>query len=139
MDLTGVDLVLERPVDVSKVKRALQGVLSVPTEKIAVIYDIAQYPSREAAEVVCVVSTVGGDFGELLSIQTEHISIGCDDMVEFAQRVCSNLGVRCLMPLEGSNPYLMWLLSPDAPPEQVALDVSELDEDRYVVRTPKPA
>ncbi len=133
IEFRGVDIVVERQVDDVRVRLALAQSLLVSEHRVAMIGEIENYPERRTADVVCVASPVEGDFSRILSIQTERLTLPYDTTVELVQRLGRILQTRCLVPNEGLDPYVMWLVSPDGSSERVELDVAAFDEDRYIL------
>jgi hypothetical protein len=133
IEFKGIDVVAERKIDSAEIRHALMESLSVVEERIIVIYDMGDYPQSGAADVVCVISPVDGEFSSLLSIQTDGLTLPYNGVLELVQRLAEILRTRCLVPDEGLDPYVMWLASPGQPVQRVGLDVAALNEDRYVV------
>lgn len=133
VEFRGIDVVIERVASDDEIKTALASALSVSQERVAVIDDVAKYPEVSAADVVCVVSPTRGGFASILSIDATCITLPGEDNFGPAQGIAENLRTRCLIPDDGPNPYVMWLISLNQSPRQVSLDVAALDEDRYVI------
>jgi hypothetical protein len=132
--LVGFDLVVERVVDAEVIRAALAKVFALPAERISIIDDLANYPERGAADIVCVVSPVIGEFAALLSIQSEPLQVPAETPLDVARVLAAVLGTRCLLPRDGVNPFLMWLVLPDSTASGVALDPEALAEERYVIQ-----
>lgn len=133
IDFEGVDVVVEDDRDDSSVRRAIGSALGVPESRVVVIADVSQYPNPESADVVVVTSLAGGQFAKVLSIQTSRRSLPYENPLDPMQRLCDELGTRCLVPDDSANPYSMWLVTRDEAPQRVGLAADELDEDRYVI------
>ena len=127
------DVLIGGEVDDASVHRALAEALAVPEERIAIIHDVADYPERTMADVVGLLSRVGGDYPTLLSIQLEARPLPDDTELGPMQVFCERLGVPCLVPDHEENPFTMWLVSPGQSPRTVSLDPTALDVDRYVL------
>jgi len=56
IEFDGIDLIIEKPVDKTNLRRALAASLGVPEERISVIDHVGQYPDSSAADIVCVES-----------------------------------------------------------------------------------
>jgi hypothetical protein len=67
----------------------------------------------------------------MLSIQTGERELAYESVEALEQRLCEALDSRCLVPDEGDNPYVMWLVSPREARRRVELDPVEYDEERY--------
>jgi hypothetical protein len=97
---------------------------------------MSKYPESAAADVVCVISSVEGEFTQLLSVQTGRLLLPCDTLLALIQNLCELLGTRCLAPDEDADPYCMWLVSPGTAPRRIEIDPIAFDEDRYVISRP---
>jgi len=128
-----MDVVAEKPVGTETLKRVLAKVLSVSARRIAVIDDMANYPERTSADVVCVITPVAGQYSVMLSIQCNPLDLA-DGPIELGQRLAVELGFRFLLPDDGPDPYVMWMVQPDAPAQTVFLEPEALDGERYVIR-----
>jgi hypothetical protein len=126
-----VDLVVERHLSSQEISDGIAKVLSIEPTRVAVIEDMAEYPNRAAADVVCVATPALGQFAQVLSIQCRPMAVG--SYIEVSQRVADTLKVAVLVPSEGSDPYVMWLVRPNIGPELVSLNAAALDDDRYIV------
>jgi hypothetical protein len=134
IEFDGTDVILEKPVDDAAFRHALASSLEIPEDRIVVIDDVGQYPEPSVADVVCLTSTVSGEFSRLVSIQAKTCSLPQHTLLDFMRKFCELLDTRCLVPDQGPNPYCMWLLVPGEAPRQVGLDPVALDENRYVLR-----
>lgn len=130
----GVDLLIDCLASFDSLKVALETSLGVARERIFVISDMADYPRRNKADLVCVVTSLKGEFHALLSLQTDGIEADYSTLSEPIQRICNILGCRCLLPDVGPEPYSMLLLSDNMPPERVELDPEALDQGRYILK-----
>ncbi len=133
IDFAGVDLIIEKAGNVGVIRGALAKVFALPAHRISIIDDLANYPERNAADIVCVVTPIAGEFAAILSIQNAKMYVPADTLVDVARRLASALGTRCLLPQEGVNPYLMWMVLPDSTASAVALDPDALADERYVL------
>lgn len=131
---SGIDIVIDVRLRPDQIRDAVASAVSVPARRVAVIYDLAKYPARESADVVCVVSGAAGHFVELISLQCEPMTLPFLHALDVVARFCSTVRVKALAPDDGPDPYLMWLVEPDRPPSQVAVDPAALDDHRYVIR-----
>lgn len=134
IEFNGLDIVVQHRMDDDNTRQALAIALGLPEERIALINDVSDYPEAGAADVVCVSSSVDGEFACLLSLQVEHLTLPYDARGQLLQRLCELLGTQCLVPCDGdADPYIMWSISPGKQPGKVALDAIALDEGRYVI------
>jgi hypothetical protein len=130
---SGIDVVFARPVSAQDLMRALSTLFDVPSSRVAVITDVADYPAAQSVDVVCVTTSVGGDFAQLTSIQMQPRELRYDTIVSFVQSLAEALSVQCIVPDEDIDPSSMILIEPGGAPERVHLDDEALDEDRYVL------
>jgi hypothetical protein len=130
---SGVDIVLHRRLGADPIRRGIAAALSVETAKVSVIDDVAHYPERAAADVVCVTTAISGDFAEVVSIQCEPKELPFASILEVVQRESSALGTAVLAPDDGPDPYVMWLVQPHLAPRQVSLDAAAFEDDRYEI------
>lgn len=128
----GMDVVAEKPVNPEILQRALATVLSVPTHRIAVINDTANYPERAAADVVCVITPIAGQYSVMFSIQCDPLDLA-DAPIDIGRRLAVELGFRCLLPDDRPDPYTMWMVQPGAPAMPVFLDSDALENEQYVI------
>jgi hypothetical protein len=133
IEFNGIDILVRHRPDDASVLRALAAALGVPEGRVALIDDVSEYPKPDAADVVCVSSSLEGDFTGLLSIQVEHLTLPYDTREQLVQRLCELLDAQCLIPEEEENPYIMWLVSPEAASCKIALDPIAFDEGQYVI------
>jgi hypothetical protein len=133
IEFKGIDLVFQRLTDHASLRRALAVSIQVPEDRVSVIADISEYPDRATADVVGVTTPLEGNYSTMASIQNEPISLPYDSSLSLVQHICELLDTQCLAPYEGANPYLMWLVSPKAAAQRVALDPVALDEGRYEI------
>lgn len=131
---SGVDVVIDRKLDDDEIRECLAHVFAINAARVSIIDDVAKYPERTAADIVCITTLNPGEFVQILSIQCEPIELPERSVADVFQQIASILNVRLLMPDEGEDPYVMWLLQPHLAPRRVALDVAALDEDRYEIR-----
>ncbi len=134
IEFQGVDIVVQkRPADAG-VRQALAVTLGVPEGRVALVDDLSDYPEAGAADVVCVRSSVEGEFSDLLSIQADRLTAPYETALQLVARLGELLGAECLVPDEDSqNPYLMWLILPGSAPLKVALDTIAFDRGQYVI------
>lgn len=130
----GLDIVTERHVDESTIRRAISNTLSLPEERIAIIDDAAHCPPKDSFDAVCIRTPVHGQFAEILAIQCEKRDTTQPSEFEIFTQLAYILGVRCLMADEGPNPYMMWASDSGAPPTRVSLEPTSLDEDHYDIK-----
>jgi hypothetical protein len=136
IEFAGTDIVLETPKPLDCIRAAVAAALGVPDSRVAVIEDIANYPEPDSADAVGVVSSVEGDFAQLLSVQLQPMTVPYDTPLGPPQRIVDLLETRALVPIDEDNPYTMWLLAPVSPPRSASLDTDALDEERYVLARP---
>lgn len=134
IEFGGIDIVLDRKLGDERTRDGVAAALSVETARVVVIHDMAQYPERQSADVVCVVTQTSGDFAEVVSIQCAPMKLPFARILDVVARLSSALQVRILAPDEGPNPYFMWLVEPEHSPIQVALDEAALEDERYEIR-----
>jgi hypothetical protein len=128
---SGIDILLDQTLGRDQLCHGVSAVLSVPAARVAVIHDVAQYPERGTADIVCVVTPTTGDFVELVSIQCETMVLRDVTVIDLVQRLASQLQAKILAPVDGPDPYLMWLVEPHREPRHVGLNVAALDQNRY--------
>jgi len=134
MEFNGLDLLVEKPIDEAALCRAIAATLGVPEGRVTVIDDISNYPASEDADVVCVVSSVEGEFSLLVSIQVNKLALPYENTVALTQCLAEQLSAACLIPDEDDvDPYNMWLVLPGSEPRRVGVDPVALDQDRYVI------
>jgi hypothetical protein len=133
---SGVDVVIDRQVGEDEIRESLAHVLPIDAARISVIDDVAKYPERTAADIVCITTSSAGEFAQVLSIQCEPVELPGRSTADVLQQLATTLNAKLLMPDEGDDPYVMWLLQPRLAPRRVALDEAALDEDRYEIREP---
>lgn len=139
IEFNGIDIILQHRLDDDRVRRALAAVLRAPEGRVALIEDVSHYPEAGDADVVCVSSSVEGEFAQLLSIQVDRLTLPYDMHAQLRQALCETLGTQYLTPDDDDvNPYFMWLVSPGTMPGKVGLDPVALDEGRYVIARVAP-
>jgi hypothetical protein len=136
IEFAGTDIVLETPTPLEHIRSAVSAALGVPDSRVAVIEDVAHYPEPDSADVVGVVSSVDGEFAQLLSLQLQPMTVPYDTPLGPPQRIVDLLETRALVPADENNPYTMWLLAPLSPPHSALLDVDAVDDERYVLSHP---
>lgn len=98
------------------------------------IDDPANYPERDAADIVCVVSPIAGEFAAILSIQSAQMYVEGETLLDIARRLASALGTKRLLPREGSTPICCGVDgSPGSTASAVALDPDALADEHYVL------
>ncbi len=133
MMFTGIVLIIDRAIDKDELRNCLAALLAMHPARIVVIHDIIDYPEREDADLVCVLTATTGEFSQILSIQCETINIAYSNSETLVRAFCTRLSVRCLMPVEHPDPYVMWLVTPHAQAKKVVLNVSSFDNGRYEI------
>jgi len=136
IEFSGIDIVLERQINDAGIRQALVASLGIPENRVIVIDDTSKYPESAAADVVCVISSVEGEFTQLLSVQTGRLLLPYDAPLALIQSLCEALGTRCLAPDDDADPYCMWLISPGTTPGRIEIDPIAFDDDRYVISRP---
>lgn len=134
MRFHGVDVLTQSRVEAGRLRQGVASVLSLEGHRVSVIRDVACYPERGAADVVCVVTPIQGDFSDSVSIQCDPIEAPVSSIIEFAQRLSVALGSAVLVPDEGHDPYVMWHVDLSGGCRKVSLDESALESDTYKVR-----
>lgn len=131
---SGMDIIVQHRMNEHHMCQALAAALHVSEGRVALIDDLCHYPKAGEADVVCVCSSVEGEFTYLLSIQINRVTLPYDTNVQLMQRLCEALRMQYLAPDDDDvDPYMMWLISPGAVPRKVGLDPVAFDEDRYVI------
>lgn len=130
----GIDIVVDRELGPDGLRRGIADVLSVPPGRVSVILDVAEYPERGDADVVCIVTGTSGQFATVISIQCDPIELPFSDFLEVAQCLSAAFEVTMLAPGDGPDPYTMWLVQPHAPRKKVGLVEAALQDDRYEIR-----
>lgn len=133
IEFAGVDIVAERRIDETTLRRTLAEVFSVLDQRIVAIGDVAEYPATDTADIVCVRTQVDGQFAEILSIQCDKLVLPQASVLEVFALVAARLQMRCLMPDDSLDPFMMWCSSAGMKPELVALDPLALDAGRYEI------
>ena len=136
IEFNGIDIILERQIKDASIRHALAASLRVPENRVIVIDDMSKYPEPAAADVVCVISSVEGEFTQLLSVQTGRLLLPYDEPLALIQSLCELLGTRCLATDDDADPYYMWLISPGATSGRIELDPIAFDGDRYIILRP---
>lgn len=131
----GIDLIFECAISDSELRGAISDVFFTEPDRIALISDLADYPSNSLEMIVCVISKVTGQFTSLVSIRCST-ELNYDEKLEPVQRLANKLNVSCITPTEDINPYLMYHVKPNGKVEQVSLDV-DADEDQYILSRKK--
>ena len=131
---SGVDVVVDRRLGDDEIRECLAQATPVGKERISVIDDVANYPAQSAADIVCVVTPNPGQFSLVLSIQCEPLELPGERTADLIHQLATILEAKILMPDDGDDPYVMWLVQPNAAPKRVALDEAAFDEDRYEIR-----
>ena len=134
MAFTGIDVVLEQKLETDRIRQGVAAALAVEFGRVSVIEDVADYPERDAASVVCVVTPTSGEFADVVSIQCESLKLPFTDALAVAEQLSSTLETRLLVPADDPNPYLMWLVQPDLSRRQVFMDEAAFEHDRYEIR-----
>lgn len=135
MVFSGIDIVLDRTLDADQIRRGIADVLSVEPDRVSVIDNVAEYPERGSADVVNVVTPVSGDFAAVVSINCEPLTLPFADVLDVVEQLSASLKIKILVPFDGPDPYLMWLIQPDLPRKLVGLDVDALAADSYEIRS----
>jgi len=138
-EFDGIDIVVDRQLGPDEVRQGITGVLSVEPGRISVISDVADYPERGDADVVCVVTPTSGEFAAVISIQCDPVEVPFSDILEVVQSLSSVFEATVLAPDDDPDPYTMWLVQPHAPRKKVSLDEAALEEERYEVRGARDA
>ena len=136
IEFSGIDIILERQINDTSIRQALAASLGVPENRVIVIDDMSKYPESAAADVVCVTSSVEGEFIQLLSVQAGRLLLPYDEPLALIQSLCELLGTRCLAPDDDADPYCMWLISPGTARGRIQIDPIAFDDDRYVISRP---
>ena len=134
MEFRGTDAVFESQIGVERIKQAVAAVLSLPPSRVSIIDNIADYPERASADVVCLLTRTLGDFTLAVSIQCDPVHISLSKELDVVQRLVDALGVAALTPDDSPLPTSMWFVSPNATPERVSVDDSALDDGRFEIR-----
>lgn len=130
---SGIDVVARELRDSDRVRSVVAAVLSVPEPRVVVIRDISDYPPRDAADVVVIVTPSEVDSSAVLSIQTEPRELTYTAEDDLLARLCQELGVNLLAPQAGTNPYVMREYEPGRTSREVSLDPEAYEEGRYIV------
>lgn len=132
ISFSGIDLILEQPVSSDALRRAISKTLLIPTHRVSVIYNTEDYPERDAAEMVCLVSTTDGDFQQLVSLQCEPRMLPFRNESELACCLLVELGVCALIPADSIDPYDMYLVNGNTV-SRVSLDATAFDCGKYII------
>lgn len=130
---SGLDVLLQRPVDDLQLVQALSAALGLSPSRIAEIRDLQDYPERDACDVVAVVSAVAGEAEALVQLHAGAIALRFESELDVVRELARLLAVNCLTPHEGDNPYLMWRVTPDGVTDLIALRVPAADHSRFEV------
>ena len=134
IEFNGIDIIVQHRMDDTVVRRGLAAALRVPESRVALIDDVSDYPEAGDADVVCVSSSVDGEFTRLLSVQADRLTLPYDTRAELMRVLCDVIGTKYLTPDDDSvDPYVMWFVSPGTDPVKVGLDSVALDDGRYVI------
>ena len=134
IEFSGMDIIVKQPMPDEHVRQALASALRVSPERIALIDDVSHYPDRQDVDIVCVSSSVEGEFAQLISIQVGRATLPYETTAQLMQLICEQLGTQYITPDdENENPYVMWVVSPGALPRRIGLDPVALDNGRYVI------
>jgi hypothetical protein len=133
IEFGGVDVVAQRRPDDEHLRSALAVVFGIPEDRVLLIEDVSGYEKSAAADVVCLSSSVEGEFTCLLSIDIARCTLPYDTREQLLQRFCELLGTSFLVPDEDINPYVFWLYSAGAVSVKVGIDADALDRDRYLI------
>ena len=137
MKFAGVDILIDRRVEANEVQACLAKVFGLDVGRVAVIDDIANYPDRSIADLVCTRSVLEGDFVCLLSMDSRPKVLEFESMVDLVQAISGTLAAKCLVPDDETlNPYAMWLMEPGCSPTRTFLNVDALEREIYVLAKP---
>lgn len=131
MRFSGCDVLVEGRVLKDEVLGALARAMDVDPGRVAVICDVVDYPEREVADVVCVMSSVEGSYGSLLSIQVDPRDAPELLEIRLGTALAEFLGRVCLVPDSSPNPFQFWVLRPGARPLVGSLDPDAMEVNRY--------
>jgi hypothetical protein len=129
-NFNGLDIVTERRVEETTIRRAIAVALSLPEERISVTNNITPSPMAPY-DAVCTRTAINGQFAEILAIQCKKRDLPQLSELEVFTQLAHMLGVRCLMADEGPNPYIMWASDSGSAPTRVSMDPVSLDENHY--------
>lgn len=135
IEFNGIDILLDRRLGADQIRQGVAAVLSVEPCRVSVIDDVADYPERGSADVVSVVTPTSGEFAAVVSIQCEPMTLPFVNVWEVVEQLSAVLEAKVLVPSDGPDPYLMWLVQPDLPRRLVSLDADALEDDRYEIHS----
>jgi len=132
------DVLLDRKVEDREIEDAVASAFEVPNDEVRVVHLLSDAPPRGEITILCVCSWLDGDFPLLLSIYVFGLAYESRPVVPVVQGICRDLDCTCLVSDSSPDPYQMLLLEGQGEPTLVELEVSELDDDRYVLASSGP-
>jgi hypothetical protein len=131
MDRFAVDVLVDREaIPAADLRDALSLAVGVPGSRVSLITDVEEYPGKEQADVVCLVSSVSGQFPTLLSIDGRRPD-GAEDVLLLVERFAGALQAVCLVGTEDPNPFAMWRVEEGPPRQRVFLVPEAMERGEY--------
>jgi hypothetical protein len=128
--LTGIDMIIEKAVDDSVIASAVAIVLAIAVERVVVITDIVEYPTKAAFDIVLLRHSIEGQFATLISLSCAARSI--ESTESLARSVSRQLHCSVLIPDDSTDdPDAMLLANDVGEVRQVQLDADALNQERY--------
>lgn len=130
--MSGFDLILEKKVSKTELKKAISESFNIPEQSIVITDDYIDTPLTDDVRLWCMENETQGDFLLVCQFFIRDKSIeNCPEII--SKKISYVLASRCLIPDDSSNPLTWIMVSPDGSEKPVILDSDELDDDRYVI------
>lgn len=130
--MSGFDLILEKKVSKTELKKAISESFNIPEQSIVITDDYIDTPLTDDVKLWCMANETQGDFLLVCQFFIRDKSIeNCPEMI--SKKISYILGSTCLIPDDSLSPLTWIMISPDGSKKSVILDSDELDNDKYII------
>lgn len=130
--MSGFDLILEKKVSKTELKKAISESFNIPEQSIVITDDYIDTPLTDDVKLWCMANETQGDFLLVCQFFIRDKSIeNCPEMI--SKKISCILGSTCLIPDDSLSPLRWIMISPDGSKKSVILDSDELDNDKYII------
>jgi hypothetical protein len=121
------DIVIDRLLSDHEIAHALSDAFGVQPSEVLVGHDEHDFPDPGQAQVICMSSTLGGGFPQLLSIYL-YGATGSLQTIDIIKNMCTKSNFSCLFDDGSPNPYTMNLATRAGEVRRVNIDPDLLDD-----------